>query len=79
MVTSLRELFEKNPAPFNEVLRNYIVLDKVKMAHWDEWFRQWEMGPQNSRQITWSSLLELLRELNLDELSQEIEIYFSSE
>lgn len=78
VVTSLKELFKTNPTPFNEILRSHCSGDKraVPTAHWIEWFTRWKKC--SLRPVTWRLLFQVLNELDLGELSDEIEIYFSS-
>lgn len=73
VVTTLimKEQLRKHPTQISSIL-------DVEKPHWEVAFGQRETANGSLPPITWRSLFDVLRGLNLEKLSQEIRIYLSS-
>ena len=67
VVTSLKMEIENNPGQISRILYRQ-----------EEWAKEWEKGACHLPP-TWRSLFEMLKELDLEDLSQEVQTYLTGE
>ena len=85
VVTALTEKFKQRRCPVSGVLKEDCYASLLAKSHsdqrWEIWLKEWLKSEPADHSLppTWRSLFEVLRQLDLEELSQDIESHLTSE